>query len=80
MYEKQCTFTEIYYKDGGDIIKNYIRANSDDQSIRDDIDKEKKAKEAHVTAYKMKLYEEFIAKVVDVLESYEIDEDIIERR
>lgn len=75
--EKGCTFTEVRCDNGADVIKRFISVSSGkSELVREEVEKTKRV-QGYKDAYKKKLYDECIEKVVDVLIANHIDEDVI---
>ena len=75
---KRCQLTEVQYYNGADEIKKFVYSCNPDKSAMAHLEKKQEEKKQYINAYKAKIYEECLEKVVRVLTSYGVANSLLD--
>lgn len=75
--EKGCSFTETVWINGAESIKRFINACSGIPEYMNEVDKKKEIKQGYKDAYRQKLYDECLQKVLKILKDNNVDSSVI---
>ena len=75
---KQCQLTEVHYYNGADEIKKFVYSCNPDKTALSHLEKKQEEKKQYINAYKAKIYEECLEKVVRVLTSYGVANSLLD--